>query len=1323
MPVPTGSGATGRLADNPNDPSLAPVAFNPADYAPAITPAEAAVAPTMSAAEAAQVPFISPEEAAIAPALTGAPQQMTRAPVQIFGEHTAQDLIPGRTFDSPANQSAPAPAPSTLDLWDAALSQNNVVTSLYDRLRDGTSTPKPVPGYDPLTDVSGYEDLARRFINSRSPEETQQIKNRINEERINNDIIARSGWGGVAASMAAGTVDPISLALMAIPVAPELGMASRAARVTAGVGTGVALQTAQEAVLHATQETRTVRDSLINVSAGALLTGILGHIATRVPPAELEAARVDLGVQIHGAPPPGQSTAGAMRAGTTLKQESIARGGQTLAKTVGQISPATRQMQAPVVEARHLTQDLVDTAGYLNKNFEGIATPTSVESMVKQQINIRSLATIEDLDNAYLQYRQRAGAEAALSKVGFGEEVLNAMSQGGAHDVPEVAALARNTAKVFDADRKALQDLGMLGEETEVVGAKGYVPRVYDQPAIAANRIELEQRLQQWYTDHPSGEKELELARQETRKAAEEVVRLHAEHQNGMVDFYHGSHAPVTEFSDLHIGTGEGNQSFGIGHYAAEAPGTALSYVPQTGGHFMHGRTSQRVIDAMLDFNKPLKQQPKVLEALGVDPNAPVKLNGVNPEWTGQELHDAISNGKTNLGIATGKTLQENKQLFAKFFQEKGITGIKYLDQLSRKATGKKTRNFVFFNPKDAEVLSHERIGHLGERVGTGLPERFAAHAEATATAKATSKEALAAAKTAYSEAKTAERQAQKVTELGRAPEEIRSRVLATLDHMQGTAHGNADIGGPKKPNVLKARALDAPDELLKPWLIRNYEDVMRGYHRTLIPQIEMTRKFGSITLTNEIQQVTDAYHILQTGAKTNAAKEALRKQQAASIEDLQALRDRVLGQTQGAGWEPRGLVRALAVFRAYNYVRLLGSQTLSSLSDAGRLVAHYGLARTSVATAKFLTNVTANKLIRSDAKAMGTAVEWVLDSRAKTIGEIGDSVAGTKLEKLTQSGTHAFTRLTLMATWNSSLKAIGAALEQHAIFNALTKDTVSAIDRAKLASHGIGDAELVRIKDQFLKYGTNEQGLHRARTSLWDDQGAAQLVEQAVIKAADITAALNVGKGDLPLLMNSALARTLLQFKSFGMASVNRLMIPVAQGLAHGDVAAANGLVLMMGLGALTYWTKEWTAGRVVDMTPRRVTMEALNWSGVLGFLPDAYDPIGNTLHLPRFSKYADRSISETLAGPTAGSIDTLLRTTSGLVPRGPWSPGPEPKQTGLTSSDVHRVRQLLPGQNLFYLRRLVNAVEGETAESLGVEDATSQSFGERVVTTQPPK
>ena len=119
--------------------------------------------------------------------------------------------------------------------------------------------------------------------------------------------------------------------------------------------------------------------------------------------------------------------------------------------------------------------------------------------------------------------------------------------------------------------------------------------------------------------------------------------------------FYHSSPAEFTQFDHTKIGTGEGNQSFSHGIYSAENPEIVESYstIAENKGaesNLYKFEVKNKDLSEMLDWDKPLREQPAILKALDVDPNVPAKLNGIDPAWSGQELHDNLLKGQdTNL--------------------------------------------------------------------------------------------------------------------------------------------------------------------------------------------------------------------------------------------------------------------------------------------------------------------------------------------------------------------------------------------------------------------------------------------------------------------------------------------------------------------------------------------------------------------------------------------------------------------------------------------------------------------------------------------------
>ena len=234
---------------------------------------------------------------------------------------------------------------------------------------------------------------------------------------------------------------------------------------------------------------------------------------------------------------------------------------------------------------------------------------------------------------------------------------------------------------------------------------------------------------------------------------------------------YHGTpHTIQGQFDINKVGTGEGAQAYGHGMYFAEAPDVAKSYMTVGGkGEFVkigdkvvptasqegqllsdvtklgrkaainkypdqadyiktinpdniqfEGGNLYKVdipdadIPMMLDYDKPLSQQPKaVQEALAkYDPDMyGPKSSDYDSAELGQSIYERLvaeESKKARELVRNGQFIEDTSkygfQNASKTLNELGIKGIHYLDEGSRSA-GKGTSNFVVFEPSTVKIL------------------------------------------------------------------------------------------------------------------------------------------------------------------------------------------------------------------------------------------------------------------------------------------------------------------------------------------------------------------------------------------------------------------------------------------------------------------------------------------------------------------------------------------------------------------------------------------------------------------------------------------
>jgi hypothetical protein len=179
-------------------------------------------------------------------------------------------------------QGAPPAAPeSNADVFGAAFRQTNSVVSAIQYMRNSGQF-APEPNYNPVNDIKAWKqpnyflEHGSKFVGSQSPAESQSIKNQIDQEDADKKALAASGVPGFVAQTMAGILDPTMLLPGGVAVdAAKGGLSFTKAAVQMGKA-GFMQTVAQEALLHASQQTRAYEESALNVASGTLLTALIG---------------------------------------------------------------------------------------------------------------------------------------------------------------------------------------------------------------------------------------------------------------------------------------------------------------------------------------------------------------------------------------------------------------------------------------------------------------------------------------------------------------------------------------------------------------------------------------------------------------------------------------------------------------------------------------------------------------------------------------------------------------------------------------------------------------------------------------------------------------------------------------------------------------------------------------------------------------------------------------------------------------------------------------------------------------------------------------
>jgi hypothetical protein len=501
---------------------------------------------------------------------------------------------------------------------------------------------------------------------------------------------------------------------------------------------------------------------------------------------------------------------------------------------------------------------------------------------------------------------------------------------------------------------------------------------------------------------------------------------------------------------------------------------------------------------------------------------------------------------------------------------------------------------------------------------------------------------------------------------------------LAMSDMTTRMASGNAKF--------TKERVFLIPDERIEKFLDSRGSAVGSQY----ISQADAMIQMQELLNRNGWESINDAKKAIRTefdtrlAATTDPAERI--KLNKAFREELD-LTDTMFKTALGHFGTESGADSALRTLRKYQTYRLLGGVTLSSFPDTAMGVFKHGLPRTIVdGYGTAVRNLKANKLAKDQLKDFGIGLELEQNTllRNLTDPDFRIGVRRNKLEKTADSLSEAYGKLTLMTYWNNGHKRLAGHMATARTLRALSKgNKIDPKEALRLNQLGIDEAMGKRINQQFKKYGEIQDGSYIGNYSKWTDKEAKEVFGQATLSDVDSTI-LTPSRGDLPeAAISSELGKTIFQFKSFASTATSKLLI---NGLQRRDAEVLQGVIGLIGMGAMTYTVKEMIAGREPDTNIDNLIMEGINRSGITGLFGDYIMGISNAfLGTQGSSRYAGRSVEGLFLGPSADIIKDLAQASVNAA------------DGEITDADAKKIKRMMPFANLFYIRMLMEKLKDD--------------------------
>lgn len=535
-------------------------------------------------------------------------------------------------------------------------------------------------------------------------------------------------------------------------------------------------------------------------------------------------------------------------------------------------------------------------------------------------------------------------------------------------------------------------------------------------------------------------------------------------------------------------------------------------------------------------------------------------------------------------------------------------------------------------------------------------------------------------------------------------------------------------------------RMIDIPAEKALPFLESDIHKVMSTYTRTIGADTELARAFGSADMAEvrvklgeernkalaEIPNIKDKKGNPIGEEKIKKLTNETNNFYIRGQRDLDVLLERTRG-VRGLPTDPYAMSSRLSkTVLMLNGLRYLGGAMLSSVSDPARIVQRHGLLNTfKDGFIPFITAFREAKMSAWEARLAGEANDIVTHTRLNTFNDIyDDNFRGTIFERGIQYLSNNMGNVAGFNQWTQAMKQMSAVVINARIINSIglmlgEKGSQRNIAKASefLASVNI-DPETARViwgQVTNGKGGGKQRGVWLPSTEEWD-------ISQPAVKRALHTyrAALAGEIGDTiitpgmerPNWVDSGImGRHLAQFKSFAMSSTQKTLMA---GLQEHDMAYVNGLVISLALGAFSYYTYAKAAGGAVEAKMLK-TIDDGNWAV---WADEAISRSGQTAifdslqraanRLPILNKYSSFSggpvtkkygggLVNEIGGP---SLDMLVKLNTAMTDLDKSKPN-----MGIDTHTAHLMRQLLPFQNVFYTRYLLDQIENASTNAFGLK------------------
>jgi len=416
------------------------------------------------------------------------------------------------------------------------------------------------------------------------------------------------------------------------------------------------------------------------------------------------------------------------------------------------------------------------------------------------------------------------------------------------------------------------------------------------------------------------------------------------------------------------------------------------------------------------------------------------------------------------------------------------------------------------------------------------------------------------------------------------------------------------DFAIPLQKGPLQERTLPVPDTVLEPWLESDIGTIAAKYARSMLGQIEVTRKFGRPGMDDQFKQFEDMYVRIREqinaaatpkdmmavvekqpslrnafeawrrgDAEAKVTKERLfdwlTKREASDRTDLEAGLEMMLGKyANEENLSDFGSISRLLV--QFNMLTKMGGYVIGSMTDVYRPAMVHGFKNyMQHGIRPLLSNLGVPAAVREELAQAGVGVEgWLRGYTTMNAGILDPYAPGSMVERMMEKMGRLGAKFSGMTWFNDFTRQVGGMESMTVILKAAMEKT----NKDFLAVNGINPGMAQRIADQFKVHGSTIKGVLVAGTDKWSDVEAARVLRAAISKDVS-TIFTEKSVGDVPNFANRPLGRVIFQFRGFAFASNQRVLM---RGLQDDHQQFVGALVGMTTIGMMVAYLRSLRGG-----------------------------------------------------------------------------------------------------------------------------------------------